>query len=139
MNAFGQMPLNYNGRPTGSDVFRPRQIGHSLCAEGVRLRLPDNLLLTDSEAKRLAWGILNDLAPDEVIPVPVVVTYKEAQRLAVMRALIEAPLTINEVSRALGWSRRATERRLHELKGDGRLVRLVGADFAVRFGLAADQ
>lgn len=115
---------------------RSRGPRHSVCADGVRITLPAGGLISDAEARRLAWAILSDLAPDETIPVPDVVTYKEAQRLAVLRALVEGEKRIDEVASALGWKRRVTERRLHELLGDGRVTRERHGPQDVRFKLA---
>lgn len=137
MTAYGAMPLSDGYRKMGSDrLERSRGARHHICAEGVRVVLPAGGLLTDSEAKRLAWGILNDLAPDETIPVPDVVTYKEAQRLAVMRVLADGPARIDEVAVALSWGRRVTERRLHELLDGGRIQRFRESPRDVLFSLA---
>ena len=108
----------------GSSKARPVLVSHEVLADGyVRIRLPAGGLLTDSEARRLAWAILSDLAPDDVVGTPEVVTYVEAQRLATLRALGVRPSTAKNLSSALGWPLRVTQRRLQELVSDGRVVR----------------
>lgn len=133
---YSALPLARNRSfSSGAECARPRVARHEMCAEGIRITLPAGGLLSDGDAKRLAWGILNDLAPDETIPVPEVVTYKEAQRLAVMRVLAEKPRTIDECASALAWGRRVTERRLHELLQAERIERFKADDYSVLFRL----
>lgn len=130
--SYGAVPLSetHNSRAKGSGShwrmgdlrLDPPAVSHRILADGrVRLKLPASGVLTDGEAKRLAWGILNDLAPDETIPAAQFVTYKEAQRLATMRAILDGAQTINAIGAALGWTRRTVERRLRELRDDGRV------------------
>jgi hypothetical protein len=101
-----------------STVLRAR---HELTDGGVRITLPAGGCLTDAEACRLAWAILSDLAPDEVVAVPEVVTYSEAQRLAVVRALGTGCRTAIDVAAALSWGLRTAQRRLSQLVEDGRV------------------
>lgn len=90
----------------------------------VQVLLPANGLITDAEARRLAWAMLADLAPDDVIPTPEVVTYLEGQRLAVLRCIADGKNTYPALCEALGWGRRCTERRVKELVDDERVERL---------------
>lgn len=125
MNALGALPLDRGGaRLSGVDCHRPdRTVRHQLLAEGgVRIILPRGGKVSDAQARRLAWAILADLAPDEIVPAAVVVTYKEAQRLAVLRAVAGGALTAATIADALGWSLRSAQRRALELVGDGRLA-----------------
>lgn len=125
MNAFGALPLEHAGaRLTGVACHRPdRSVRHELLAEGgVRIVLPRGGKVSDAQARRLAWAILADLAPDEIVPAAVVVTYKEAQRLAVLRAVASGAHTAATIADALGWSLRSAQRRALELVGDGRLT-----------------
>lgn len=98
-------------------------VRHELTAEGmVRLVVPACGLVTDADARRLAWGILNDLAPDEVIPVPqVVVRLAEGHRLDILRAVAGGLRTSTAISARLGQPVRMVQRYLAELVGDGRL------------------
>lgn len=136
--AYGALALASSGQRLGlSERASEVRASHHICAEGVRIVLPAGGRLTDAEAKRLAWGILNDLAPDEVIPVPEVVSYKEAQRLAVMRFLAEGEARISEIAEALSWKRRTVERRIQELRDEGRIERVVhdGHDLVYRLAV----
>jgi hypothetical protein len=119
---FGAQPLAQGGAvfSAGSPRHAVRRAHHKITSEGVQLVLPDGPVLSDSEARRLAWAILADLAPDEVDAMPEAVTYKEAQRLAVLRALKEGVDSIIPLAQAMGWHRRTVERRLGELIKDGR-------------------
>lgn len=117
----------------GLDRAPARRVSHSIVRDGVRLRIPSDGLLSDAEARRLAWGILSDLAPDETIPVPDVVTYVEAQRLAVLRCLLDGEDRIVGVAAAMGWNRRTAERRLTELTGDGRVRKQKVSSTVTRF------
>jgi len=96
---------------------------HRLMPDGrIALILPDGPVLSDQDARRLAWGLLADLAPDDVIPTPEVVTYLEAQRLAVLRAVAAGNDTNDALMTALGWGVRSVQRRVRELIDDGRLA-----------------
>lgn len=124
---YGACTLSPRGKP-GSAAGRERYVApassHRLLSDGmVQIGLPANGLITDAEARRLAWAILSDLAPDDVIPTPDVVTYKEAQRLAVLRCVADGKNTYPELCEALSWGRRCVERRVRELVEDGRLDR----------------
>lgn len=126
MNAYGALPLKQAGgaRLSGITCHRPdRSVRHSLLAEGgVRIILPRGGKVSDAQARRLAWAILADLAPDEIVPAAEVVTYLEAQRLAVLRAVAAGARTAATIADALDWSLRSAQRRALELVGDGRLV-----------------
>lgn len=136
---FGAQPLAQGGRcfSAGASRHALRRAHHQITAEGVRLVLPDGPVLSDGEARRLAWAILADVAPDDVDAMPEAVTYKEAQRLAVLRALKEGIDSIVPLATALGWKRRTVERRLGEMIRDGR-VQATGHSSTRRFHLAAD-
>jgi hypothetical protein len=99
-------------------------VGHRITEAGVRLVLPSGRDLTDEEAKKLAWGILADLDPDNVSAMPDVVTYREACRLEVLKAINDGANTIPKIAKAVGWGRRKVERRMYELIADGRVERL---------------
>lgn len=124
MNAFGALPFDGCGRLSGAARHRPDPaIRHELLAEGgVRIILPRGGEITDAQARRLAWALLADLAPDEIVQAADVVTYKEAQRLAVLRAVAAGARTARDIAVALDWSVRVTQRRAAELAGDGRLA-----------------
>jgi len=128
MTDLGAQPLaNHHGSQfvMGSERLVRRAVGHHLLPDGgVRLILPSDGQLTDAEACRLAWGLLADLAADEVVPTADVVTYREAQRLAVLRAVAAGAADYHAVADRLGWSLRVAQRRGHELISDGRLVKL---------------
>lgn len=110
------------GLTAGEGRLVPPRIGHRLLGDGgVRISLPADGILTDAEARRLAWGLLADLAPDEVVPASTFVTYKEAQRLAVLRAVAGGVRTPKALTQALEWSLRTVQRRTRELVDDGRL------------------
>ena len=110
--------------PLVADRATPPQAAHRLLADGsVKITLPLSGILPDAEAKRLAWGILNDLAPDEALPTPQVVTYKEGRRLSVLHAVASGHRTYESLMTELGGSRRQIERRVQELLEDGRLIR----------------
>ncbi len=113
----------------GADRAHAASATHQLLADGrVQVTLPRRPL-SENEAKRLAWAILADLAPEEVVPAAQIVTYREGARLHLAAALANRPRTIAELEDELGWSRRTVERRLHEMVGDGRVIRiLVGKD-----------
>jgi len=119
--SFGAIELKTGAQTYGLSRAPRNHVGHTILADGVRLHLPADRPLTDAEARRLAWGLLADLAPEETVPVPDVVTYKEAQRLAVLRCLLAGAKRIDEVAEAIGWKRRTAERRLYELVEDGRV------------------
>lgn len=125
--SYGAMDLAtpHTGRPHHMSVglarAAERRVRHELIAGGVKITLPPGGRLTAAEAKRLAWGLLADLAPDEVDPTPEVVTYSEAQRLAVLRALGDGKATTSTLADALGWGVRTVQRRVNELIGDGRV------------------
>lgn len=123
---FGALEMTRGGssRMVGTSRHREQRARHEIVADGVRLILPDGRVLSDAEARRLAWGILADLAPDEVEPVAEVVTYTEAQRLAVLRAVDAGHNTALLIARGLDWNLRIAQRRLHELVTDGRLEAL---------------
>lgn len=135
MGALCQTPTNQ-----GQNVFRigdDRAVksvaGHRLLADGlVSLTLPPRPL-TESEAKRLAWGILADLAPDEVAPIPQVVNYRESGRCQVLTHLAEGPRRIPQLADLLNWNRRTVERRLAELIGDGRVKRVAHSPYDITF------
>ncbi len=99
-------------------------VRHELTAEGmVRLVVPASGLVTDADARRLAWGILADLAPDEVVPVPqVVVRLAEGHRLDILRAVAGGARTSGAISARVDQPIRMVQRYLAELVGDGRLV-----------------
>lgn len=128
MRGYGNLPLanqNGSGRRIGADRIVRREVGHEVLADGeIRLNLPNGVFLTDAEARRLAWGLLADLAPDDVLATPDVVTYREAQRLAVLRAVAAGRMDAEAVARELGWKIRTAQRRCAELVGDGRLRRV---------------
>lgn len=128
MNGYGNLPLanqNGSGFRIGMDRIVRREVGHEILADGeIRLNLPNGIYLTDAEARRLAWGLLADLAPDDVLATPDVVTYREAQRLAVLRAVAAGKADYASVAQELGWKRRTVQRRCAELFGDGRLRRI---------------
>jgi len=136
---FGAQPLAQGGLAFSSGAARHavRRAHHKVTADGIKLVLPDGLFLSDDEARRLAWAILADVAPDEVDAMPEAVTYKEAQRLAVLRALQAGVDSIMPLAAALGWQRRTVERRLGELVKDGR-VNALGWSTSRRFQLALD-
>ncbi len=99
------------------------RVGHEVLADGrVRLRLPLGGVVTDAEARRLAWALLSDLAPDEVVPYAEVVTNIEGQRLDVLRRVAAGDLSTARIAASLGWKIRRVQRRLLELVGDGRLT-----------------
>ena len=104
-----------------ADRHAIRRAHHMITVDGVGLVLPDGPILSDAEARRLAWAILADTAPDEVDAMPEAVTYKEAQRLAVLRAMMAGVEGIVPLATTLGWQRRTVERRLSELVKDGRV------------------
>lgn len=108
----------------GSDrAPEPCRARHKLRADGgVEIILPAGGSITEAEAKRLAWALLADLAPDEVIAVPEVVTYAEGSRLEILRHLASGPKSIHDLTRLSGWKRRTVERKLYALRGDGRVV-----------------
>ena len=107
-------------RNVGTTRYEPLRGSHDLIDGGVRLNLPVGNKLTDKEAVRLAWAILADLAPDDVIAVPSVVTYREGARLEVLRQIERGVNTVYAISEATGWKCRTVERRLYELREDGR-------------------
>lgn len=121
--ACGRQPAAAGPSPGVPERLPPRRaVGHVLLSTGgVRVQLPNGGVLTEAEACRLAWGLLNDLAPDEVVPAADVVTYKEAQRLAVLRTVGRRIIAASDIGAALGWGSRVVQRRLEELVGDGRL------------------
>lgn len=141
MTGPGALPLaeGSSGARAGLDVYRPdASVGHALLPDGrVHIRLPATGILSDTQACRLAWGILADLAPDEVVPAAVVVTYKEAQRLAVLRAIAAGARTSQAIASVLNWSLRTAQRRACELVGDGRLMasRAGSGDGAIKYFL----
>lgn len=103
-------------KPTGG-------IGHDVLADGlVRIRVPASGIVGEQDARRLAWGLLNDLAPDEVVPFAEVVTPTEGHRLDVLRVLSSGTATTRDVADRLGKSIRQIQRRMAELVGDGRVV-----------------
>lgn len=107
----------------GRDFLPTSRASHRILADGcVKLRLPVGGVLTDSDAIRLAWGILADLAPDSATPVDVV-TYSEAQRLAVLGVIADRPMTARAIAGALEWGIRSAQRRLKQLEADGRVIR----------------
>lgn len=116
-------PLARNRVFSGLSERAPRQhASHRLLADGgVSISLPSSGVISDAEARRLAWSLLSDLAPEQVMPVPTAVTYKESHRLGVLSAVLAGAETIPAIAAALGWSRRTAERRIHELVADGRL------------------
>lgn len=123
---YGALPLTdgRHSRQLGSDRLEVAVVGHRILADGgVKLTLPASGILTDAEARQLAWALLADLAPDEVVPVASVVTYREAQRLAVLRVMTGTARTSRQIAEALAWSDRTTQRRLDELATDGRVTR----------------
>lgn len=124
MNAFGAVPFEGGGRPTIVACHRlDRTVRHELLAEGgVRIILPRGGEVTDAQARRLAWALLADLAPDEVVPVDDFVTYKEAQRLAVLSAVAGGARTARDIAASLDWTVRQAQRRVAELVDDGRLT-----------------
>lgn len=136
---FGAQPLAQGGFvfSAGASRHALRRAHHLITADGVRLVLPDGPVLSDGDARRLAWAILADVAPDDVDAMPEAVTYKEAQRLAVLRALKEGFDSIVPLASALGWQRRTVERRLSELMKDGR-VQATGHSSTRRFQMAID-
>lgn len=117
----------------GVDFAAVPAVGHRITTEGIAIYLPAGRLLTDDEASKLAWAILADLVPDLVPPVPVVVTYREGARLQLLAAMREGAASIDTLSGRLGWQRRKTERRLHDLLADGRAERLKISPHDVRF------
>lgn len=133
VTALGALPLS-TALTAGNTCFRPElAVRHELLAAGgVRIILPRSGEVSDAQARRLAWALLADLAPDEIVPVADVVTYKEAQRLAVLRAVVAGARTARDIASALDWSVRVAQRRLAELVGDGRLA----ASHAIRRGPA---
>lgn len=121
---YGALPLAVtNGYVEGRDRVAPDRPRHRMLADGdVEIRAGGvRLVISDEAARRLCWAMLADLAPDEAIPMPEVVTYREAQRLAVLRAVAGGARTAIEVAGALEWSLRVAQRRIHELIEDGRL------------------
>lgn len=98
-------------------------IGHQLLAEGrVQLRVPAGGILTDAEARRLAWALLSDLDPDEVVPFAQVVSVREGKRLAVLRAIASGARTATQITATQDWGNRLTQRLLADLVDDGRVV-----------------
>lgn len=134
---YGAVQLTQGGGSfrVGASLHRAQRARHEITADGVRLVLPDGPSLSDAEARRLAWAILADLAPDEVEPAAEVVTYTEAQRLAVLRAVRDGGVSAVVLSRRLGWNLRTVQKRLRELVSDGRLEAL-GAQFDRTYSLA---
>lgn len=129
MTGLGALPLDRSAtRRAGCDLHQPElKVSHALRPDGrVHIRLPADGVVSDAQARRLAWAILADLAPDEVVPAAEVVTYREAQRLAVLRAVTAGARTASEVAAALSWAVRTSQRRLSELVADGRLTRRAG-------------
>lgn len=120
----------------GADFVAPSCVGHRVTGDGVSLILPAGRALTDAEARKLAWGILADLAPEEVAAAPTIVTYREAQRLMLLQAMREGAAPINALGARVGFARRVTERLLQDLLRDGRAQRLVVSARDVRFGLS---
>lgn len=118
--------------------IRPRTFRVRHCFNGdVVIRLPSDGRLSASDAKRLAWGLLADLAPDEAFAVPEVVSYREGTRLEIMRHLATGPKSYSELCQLTGWARRPVERRVKELEGDGRVRRAKkGPRGVVLWGLA---
>jgi hypothetical protein len=106
----------------------PATVGHRITDAGVTLILPHGRELTDAEARKLAWGILADLSPDEVEKVPDVVTHREAARLALIGALRSGAASINELAAALG-----------DLLQDGRAERIKISPHDIRFRMAAHR
>ncbi|MNU42708.1 hypothetical protein D3C71_314740 [compost metagenome] len=125
---FGEQPLanrHGSGFRIGAERLVRREVGHELLANGeVRLVLPAGPFLSDAEARRLAWGLLADLAPDDVVSNPDVVTYREAQRLAVLRAVADGKNDYVGLAQRLDWKVRTVQRRCRELIEDGRLLRI---------------
>lgn len=109
-------------RATRTPNARPR---HELTPDGdVRLVLPTGTLLTDSEARRLAWGILADLDPDEAAGAPARPAYRAARLREVLRAVEATPgLSAAELAARFPWTLRQTQRRLQVLTDSGRVVR----------------
>lgn len=128
---YGSVQLTQGGGcfRVGASLHRAQRARHEITADGVRLVLPEGPVLSDAEARRLAWAILADLAPDEVEPVPEVVTYIEAQRLAVLRAVRHQPTSAVTLASRLGWNLRTVQKRLRELVSDGRLHALGSQTF----------
>lgn len=120
--AGSQTVAGANAYRVGADYVAPSAVGHRITEAGIEIIAPRRAL-TDEEARKLAWGILADLAPEDVGPTPEIVTYKEACRQSVLRALEAGPARMDEIASALGWQRRSTERRVYELIEDGRVER----------------
>lgn len=144
MNAVWTRPLEQAAAPVlGFTFHKPdRTVRHELLSEGgVRIILPSGGEITDAQARRLAWALLADLAPDEVVPVPDVVTFKEGQRLAVLRAVASGARTSRDIASALDWTVRQAQRRAAELAGDGRLAssRAGRGGVAIRYSLQLDK
>lgn len=96
-------------------------VGHRLLGGGrVRLIMPQDATISESDARRLAWGLLADLAPDEAQPEVVVTTKSESQRIAVLKLLDRRPLTAAQLAASMNWPLRTAQRRLSELVDDGR-------------------
>lgn len=115
------------------DFVEAPAVGHRITADGVAVFLPAQRLLTDVEACQLAWGILEAPAPDLVAPAPVVVTYREGNRLALLAAMREGAASIDTLAARAGWQRRKTERLLRDLLADGRAERIKISHTDVRF------
>lgn len=95
-------------------------VGHRLLGNGRVLVMVPATAISEGEARRLAWGLLADLAPDEVQPEVVVIAEAEAQRLSVLKLLEKHPLTASQLAQRTGWKVRTAQRRLTELVDDGR-------------------
>lgn len=143
MSGYGNLPLanhNGSGRRMGADRLVRRGVGHEMMADGeIRLNLPNGVYLTEAEARRLAWGLLADLAPDEVLATPDVVTYREAQRLAVLRVVADGKNEYLSVAHELNWRLRTVQRRCAELFEDGRLRRISTAQRRAKVSLELIQ